>query len=210
MAYSQFRNLHEVANRFELELQTQERLFADGPEVAPSHRLTEDLEDKAPLALQIDTEKARSEMMITPVLVELVRLHRPRISLFSGTEFNVDPERDLNGFCDFLISGSSNQRILTRPLVVIVEAKAGMISSGLPQCLAEMVAAQIFNAAGNGFDQPVYGGVTTGTNWQFIKLHRQIAWIDRDEYYLDNLPKLLGILSSMVMAVESSHTRLKS
>ncbi len=198
MAYSQFRNLNDVASRFDLELQTQDRLFADVPEVTPSNRLTEDLEDKVPLALQIDAEKARSEMMITPVLVELVRQHRPRISLFSGTEFNVDPEKDLNGFCDFLISRSPNQRVLTRSLIAIVEAKAGVMSSGLPQCLAEMVAAQIFNAADNGLDHPIYGGVTTGTNWQFIKLYRQIAWIDRDEYYLDNLPKLLGILSSMV------------
>lgn len=199
MAYSQFRNLNEVASRFDLELQTQERLFVEVADVAPSHRLTEDLEDKVPLALQIDTEKARSEMIITPVLVELVRLHRPRISLFSGTEFNVDPEQDLNGFCDFLISLSSNQRVLTRPLVAIVEAKAGVMSSGLPQCLAEMVAAKLFNSTvGNGFDRPVYGSVTTGSNWQFVKLYRQTAWIDRDEYYLDNLPKLLGILSSMV------------
>ncbi len=74
MAYSQFRNLGEVANRFDLELQTQERLFDDVSEVVPSNRLNEDLEDKAPLALQIDTEKARSEMIITPVLVELREL----------------------------------------------------------------------------------------------------------------------------------------
>ena len=74
MAYSQFRNLGEVANRFDLELQTQERLFDDVSEVVPSNRLNEDLEDKAPLAPQIDTEKARSEMIITPVLVELREL----------------------------------------------------------------------------------------------------------------------------------------
>ncbi len=204
MAYSNFRNLADVQGRFALELHTQERLFAQVPEVEPSEKLTLDLEDKVSLALQIDTEKARSEMLIIPILVEIVRRHRPEISLFSGIEFNVVPEKDLNGFCDFLISRSSNQRMVTYPIIVIVEAKAGIISSGLPQCLAEMVAAQTFNAkaADGGFEQPVYGAVTTGSTWQFLKLRQHIAWLDSDEYYLKELPKLLGILTSMVMGSE--------
>ncbi|WP_089938853.1 hypothetical protein [Candidatus Entotheonella palauensis] len=204
MAYSNFRSLADVQGRFALELHTQDRLFAHVPEVEPSEKLTLDLEDKVPLALQIDTEKARSEMMVIPVLVEIVRRHRPEISLFSGIEFNVAPEKDLNGFCDFLLSRSSNQRMVTYPIVAIVEAKAGIISSGLPQCLAEMVAAQMFNAnmAEHGFDQPVYGAVTTGSTWQFLKLRQQAAWLDSDEYYLKELPKLLGILTSMVTSTD--------
>ncbi len=206
MAYSNFKSLADVEARFGLELQTQERLFTDVREMEPSEKLTSDLEDKVPLALQIDTEKARSEMIIAPVLVEIVRRHRPHVSLFSGIEFTVDPERDLNGFCDFLLSRSPNQRVLTRPLVAIVEAKVGIMSSGLPQCVAEMIAAQEFNAAGDNADQTVYGAVTTGSAWQFLKLHGKTAWIDNDEYYLKELAKLLGILSSMVMSNGESAT----
>ncbi|WP_338043173.1 hypothetical protein [Okeania hirsuta] len=84
-------------------------------------------------------------MIISPIIVELRKYFNRQISLFSGTEFNVDKSKGLTGRCDFIISYSPKQLEVTAPVVKIVEAKNDNIKSGLAQCIAEMVAAQLFN-----------------------------------------------------------------
>lgn len=113
-------------------------------------------------------------------------------------EFNVNIELGLIGFCDFIISRSNLQTIIQAPVVTLVEAKNNNIKSGFGQCLAEMVAAQIFNQnRGNQIPQ-IYGAITTGTAWQFLELEGQNVVLDLEEYSLKNLPKLLGVLINFV------------
>jgi hypothetical protein len=197
MSYGDFSLRHLLA-RFALSINEQARLFATIPAVAASDYLSATLMENIPLALAIHTEKARSEMIIAPILIELRKLTGHRISLFSGTEFNVDPEHGLTGVCDYLISGSAEQLFIKRPMLMIVEAKNENIKAGLAQCIAEMVAAQLFNEREG---QPVgrlYGAVTTGTNWKFLILDGNQVSVDLDEYYIDNVGKIMGILLSMV------------
>ena len=68
---------------------------------------------------------------------------------------------------------------------------------GLGQCLATMVAADMFNRREHTHISTVYGTVTTGTNWKFQKLQQGTAYIDVDEYYLKDITLLIGILVSM-------------
>jgi hypothetical protein len=104
----------------------------------------------------------------------------------------------LSGFCDFIISRSTLQLLVKAPVVALVEAKNDNIKSGLAQCMAEMVAAQIFNQR-EGNDIPkIYGVVTNGTAWQFLELESQNVTVDLEEYSIKNLPKILGILTSFV------------
>ena len=110
----------------------------------------------------------------------------------------MDRENNLNGFCDFIVSASSEQLMLNAPIVTIVEAKNENIIGGLGQCIAEMVAADIFNKDENNGIEKVYGVVTTGTAWKFLKLEEKKASIDLDEYYIDVPGKIIGILSKMV------------
>ena len=197
MPYSKF-TLEEVLTKFNLTLVENLGKFNNLPEVAPSKLLAETLEDNVPLAVAIATEKARSELIVSPILVAVRKHLNKQISLFSGIEFNVNIELELSGFCDFIISRSSLQSIIQAPVVVLVEAKNDNIKSGFGQCLAEMVAAQIFNQnRGNQISQ-IYGAITTGTAWQFLELEGQNAVLDLEEYSLKNLPKLLGILISFV------------
>ena len=70
------------------------------------------LKRKVPLAISIGTEKARSELIVADVLVELREQFNHGISLFSGIDFNVDVESGLTGVCDFLISLSPGQLFL--------------------------------------------------------------------------------------------------
>jgi hypothetical protein len=80
------------------------------------------------------------------------------------------------------------------PVVTIVEAKNESIKAELGQCLAEMVAAQIFNQRSGIIREAIYGAVTSGTNWRFLKLVGSRVWIDDREYFLNEVDKILGIL----------------
>ena len=197
MPYSKF-TLEEVLTNFNLTLVENLGKFNNLPDVAPSKLLEETLEDNIPLAVAIGTEKARSELIVSPILVAVRKHLNKQISLFSGIEFNVNIELGLSGFCDFIISRSSLQTIIKAPVVTLVEAKNDNIKSGFGQCLAEMVAAQIFNQnRGNQIPQ-IYGAITTGTAWQFLELEGENVVLDLEEYSLKNLPKLLGVLISFV------------
>ncbi|MBD2570275.1 hypothetical protein [Anabaena lutea] len=197
MAYSDFK-LQEIVKKFSLTINEKTDLFADAPEIECSEVLAAVLKTTVPLALAINTEKARSEMIIAPVLIEIKNKFSEKISLFSGVDFNVEPEQGLNGICDFLISKSSEQLFITTPVITIVEAKNENIKLGLGQCVAEMIAAQLFNQKeGNSIDS-IYGIVTTGNMWKFLKLQEQSIYIDFSEYYIKDINKILGILCKFI------------
>lgn len=197
MSYSSF-NLETVKSRFKLELARDKELFTEAEEIEPSHLLKEILKENVPLALAIHTEKARSELIVAPILVEIRRRLDHRVSLFSGTEFNVDRERDLNGVCDFILSLSPEQLTITAPVISVVEAKNDNVKSGIPQCIAEMVAAQLFNEKQDNQVETVYGIVTTGSNWLFMRLTGSTVEIGLNEYYLNQVAKIIGIIMSIM------------
>lgn len=197
MAYSEF-TLESVLPTFQLQKIDTVGLFSQVEVVPPSDHLTTALARKAALATAIGTEKARSEMIVADVLVELLEHFDRSISLFSGIDFNVDVEKDLTGVCDFLVSLSPNQFYLEAPIIVLVEAKNVDVKLGLGQCVAEMVASQRFNTE-KGNDIPrIYGASTTGIEWQFLKLEGKYLHIDMATYTLERCDRILGILSSMV------------
>jgi len=197
MPYSNF-SLKDVKKQLGVSLIENNNLFPDVQEIEISQLLQDVLAENIPLARAINTEKARSELIIANILVEVRKIFKHKISLFSGIEFNVDKENNLNGFCDFLISYSPEQLMLNAPIIAIVEAKNENIIGGLGQCIAEMVAADIFNQNENNKIEKVYGVVTTGTAWKFLKLSGNKAFIDLDEYYIDMPGKVISVLSKMV------------
>ena len=113
MAYSDF-TLAQVTQQFGLTINDQTNLFATTPDAEASELLSDTLSYSLPLALAINSEKARSEFIIAPVLVEIRRKLDNQISLFSGLDFNVDPQQGLNGTFDFLFSRSPVQSLNCR------------------------------------------------------------------------------------------------
>ena len=197
MAYSDF-TLESVVQTFQLEIIETVDLFSEIEPVTPSEYLTTALEKKAPLATAIGTEKARSEMIVVEVLVELLEHLDRRISLFSGIDFNVDAQEGLTGACDFLVSLSPVQSYLKTPLIVLIQAKNHDLILGLGQCVAEMIAVQRFNAERENDISTVYGVSTTGVQWKFLKLQGKCLYIDMSLYSIAQCDRILGILSSMV------------
>lgn len=197
MAYSSF-TLETVRKAFDIEEVDIVGLFSDSEPMAPSELLTAVLARNVPLATAIGTEKAKSEMIVADVLVELREQLNLSISLFSGIDFNVDNESGLIGVCDFLISLSPVQFVLEAPVIVLVEAKKDDLEVGLGQCVAEMIAAQYFNAE-RGNDVPrIYGAITSGREWRFLKLEAKKLYIDMAIYPIAQCDKILGVLASMV------------
>lgn len=90
------------------------------------------------------------------------------------------------------------RKTLTSPVATLVEAKDDNIKSGIFQCIAEMVAAQIFNQQKNNPIPSIYGIVTTGSNWKFMKLPEKLVAIEPGEHFINNLESLLGILSYII------------
>ena len=197
MSYSDF-SLSSVKKAFQLNLIEKADLFADCAELQPSLLLRETLKENLSLALASNTEKSRSEMLIAPILIDLRRQYSNHIGIFSGINFTVDPVQGLNGNCDFLISYSDDLLLITAPIITLVEAKKEDLNGGLGQCIAEMIAAQYFNRQEETEIKEIYGVVTSGTIWKFLKLSDRNVWIDLTEYYLDNLPKILGILAQSI------------
>jgi len=204
MAYSDF-SLSSVKKAFQLQLIEQANLFEQTPDLNPSPFLTATLKDNLAIALASNTEKSRSEMIIAPILIDLRKQFANHISVFSGINFTVDPSQGLSGSCDFLISYSEELLLLTAPIIILVEAKKEDLNSGLGQCIAEMIAAQRFNKQEGNKINEIYGVVTSGTIWKFLKLAGNQVFLDLTEYYLANLSKILGILSIGIRTMESAH-----
>jgi hypothetical protein len=196
MPYSSF-SLAQVKQQFELQV-LMDIFFTDLPPLTPGDWLINLLKKSAPLAATLGTEKVRSELIIAPLLFELRELLDCQVSLFSGNDFSVDIESGLNGVCDFLLTRSISEFVIEAPAIIIIEAKKGELNAGWGQCAAEMIAAQKFNSA-NGQEVPtIYGCVTTGTRWQFLKLTDKNLTIDVTEYSLNPLDRILGIFKWMI------------
>jgi hypothetical protein len=195
MAYSDFKTLTKVRQAFGLTIEESVDLFTDIPEVLPSSSLQSTLDENVFLATAINTEKARSELIITPVLLEVRRIFDFQIGFFSGSEFNVDVQAGLSGYCDYILTASKEVYEIRNPVLTLAEAKNESIKSGLGQCIAEMVAAQLFNQQNGEAITSIYGAVTMGTDWKFLKLIDQTVWIDKRDYFINEVSQILGILA---------------
>ncbi len=173
-------------------------LFAGVPDLPASSALQTFLGTNLTLANLINTEKARSELLVAPMLSELWTRANGRINLFSGIEFAADPAAQLTGFIDFLIGLGPQLPRVSAPVVVVFEAKRDNIAEGYGQCIAGMIGAQRFNLRVGNTVETIYGGVTTGINWKFLRLEATRLTFDLSEYTIHQPDRLLGLLAHMV------------
>jgi hypothetical protein len=144
------------------------------------------------------SEKSRSEAIVYPILFEIKQNNQTRLSVYSGAVLNADDNKGLNGECDFILSAGEQDFYVDTPLFCMIEAEDNDIEKNIPQCIAQMEGARIYNEK-EGKNLPViYGCVTTGTEWQFLKLENKTCWIDKKRFYINDLPLLLGMLQTIV------------
>lgn len=173
-------------------------LFESVPDRAISSALQSFLDTNLPLANLINTEKARSELLVAPMLSELWKQAYGRINLFSGVEFNADAESQLTGYVDFLIGLGPQLPRVSAPVVVVFEAKRDNIADGYGQCIAAMVGADRFNRRSGVPRDAIHGVITTGVNWKFLRLNGSQLTFDLTEYSIQQPEKLMGLLAFAV------------
>ncbi len=196
MSFKDF-SLADVPKKLGLTMR-ERSLFGAVPERRVSSWLEETLKETTNLALSLGNEKARSELLIAPILLEVRKALEHRVSLFSGIDMFIDEARGLTGTCDFILSRSPEQIFMRAPVVAVVEAKQENIKGGIGQCAAEMVASRIFNEREGQPVSTLYGAVTTGDEWRFLSLNAETLTIDADTYFIGGVAKIVGILCAMV------------
>jgi len=153
--------------------------------------------------LSLATEQARRERLIAPTLDAARVVSGDKLAVFSAPTFNVDASRGLNGECDYLVAVAPSVPPVRSPLVAVVEAKKADIDLGLGQCVAEMVAASEFNRDAGESDAPVYGCVTNGEVWQWMKLDGNRALIDSSRRPLSEVGHILAAFLAVLAEYEA-------
>ncbi|MCI5150084.1 MAG: hypothetical protein D3916_11965 [Candidatus Electrothrix sp. MAN1_4] len=202
MAYSDYTSLLKLQQKLAI---THHKgvLFPEITSIQPSQKLQEDLEEAQNYSLL--TEKAKSEFLITPVLKEIRRSYPTQVGVFSGVSLDIE-SAGLSGFCDFILSCEPNTIELTAPIFCLVEAKNRTLEEGFAQCAAEMYAAILFNEENQTQPDFMYGCVTNGYDWNFMRLKDKCVHIDSARFFLNEIVKILGIFSMIVNSDDSGAT----
>jgi hypothetical protein len=193
MSFSDF-DLRRAVETFGLQEDRDTDLFAAVEPLVPSAFVRVWLDEFAPVALGVNSEKARSAFIIAPVLAEARRRAVGPANVLPGVTLDVDRARGLSGVCDFVIARSAEYYYLRGPLIAVVEAKREDLVGGLGQCAAAIVAIREFNEEEGIHVPAVYGCVTSGSVWRFLRLADSYLSIDRQEYYLRDVGKIIGII----------------
>jgi hypothetical protein len=196
MAYKNF-TLQKTVYEFQLTLLT-EPLFEHIQPISMSERYMSTLAKGLKIALPTGSEKVRNELLVMPILLELQDLNHEAISIHSGIALNVDRKRGLVGECDFLLSLSPIQAFVDTPIVALVEAKKQDVEAGLGQCAAQMVGARLLNQQRGKAITTIFGCVTTGDIWRFLKLVEERLVLDTEEYFILNVEEILGVFQTII------------
>jgi hypothetical protein len=194
MAYSKF-TLVSVKKQFGLIDKTID-LFKDTKPVEPSSWLLESLQRAKSLAYF--SEKSRSEAIVMPILIELKTISKRPFAIYSGAVLDVDKKQGLNGEVDFILGYSTQNYEVEAPIFCMVEAKDNDIEIGIGQCVAQMIATRILNEKEGYSNEKIYGCVTTGEDWQFLKLDENTILFEQNRYYLRNLEEILGVFCQII------------
>jgi hypothetical protein len=144
------------------------------------------------------SEKAVCEMVIAPVFIEIKKRNVNKIDVYSGEHLNVDSVIGLNGEIDFIITKYSGIKEITMPIFCTSEAKIGKVESHFSQIIAQMIGAYQFNQKQKSEITTVYGCITDGFKWRFLKLADKIIYIDTEIISFKELSLILGRLQWIV------------
>ncbi|MEZ4605958.1 MAG: hypothetical protein R2865_03910 [Deinococcales bacterium] len=168
MAYRDF-SLAQVIKSFDLK-EGFANLFPAVKALSLSAWLKTTLDISLKLAFSSSSEKARSEFIISPILLELSQKTQIAWQFFQVRGSMLMKARDLRVSVIFSAKGPLSLS-LQQPFIAVIEAKRNDIREGLGQCVAQMLGMSEFNQR-EGFEglHYLYGCVTTGEDWQFLRL----------------------------------------
>ena len=196
MAYSKF-TLDKVMQQFDVSVTDDTELFSKVENIPPSIFLQALLEK--PTSFNIESEKARSEKIIAPIIDDIFTTVPNKFAIFSGENFDVDKHQSLNGLADYIICVSKSKAIIQSPVAAIAESKRNDPKDGMGQCIAELIASAIFNEQRKSQVPKLFGIMTNGNQWLmgiYIIAEKHFIY-DPTLYSIRELPRIIGILSFM-------------
>ena len=128
------------------------------------NRLKEAFYRKLP-HIALTSETARREVLVAPVLLELLDYLVLKIDI----EYPVYVNERLKGNLDYLVRATD--------ALIVVEAKKADMEKGFTQLAVELIAMDQYNATAS---DRLYGAVTIGDLWRFGVLLRQEKFIYKD------------------------------
>ncbi len=194
MPYSKF-TLDLIEKRFGIQNQVK-ILFENIQKVVPSEWLKNSLEIAQ--ELPVKSEKAKSETIVFPILVEIRNTNNKFFTIHSGDNLSADTQQELEGECDFILAKDTGTFNINFPIFQLLEAKKNDTDVGVPQCAAQMIGARVFNENKGIILDKIYGCVTTGKEWLFMKLEEKTIFIDKKTYSLENIEELLGVFQEII------------
>ena len=201
MAFSDFKTIPEVLEKFRIKYTVKDFLQIEEIPGTPSEQFLQDFEFCLQNIDVFASEAARCEAIIFPILKEVYKAYAEDYALWIKKAIFYD--EILSGTPDYLISTRSELGIpvVGTPLIILVEAKKNDFDQGWGQCIAEIIAAQKINADA---DFPVYGIVSDGTLWQFGRLVGDAFTRNGTSVTMDNLPVLFGAIHAIFKASTES------
>jgi hypothetical protein len=201
MVYSKF-TITDLRRKFGLK-DSKQSLFGSITPIKPSKWLEHTLSIQK--KLPIHSEKAKSEFIIAPILTDVWEQSGEQFIIHSGVNLDADIEQGLNGECDFILAADTEKSyFLKSPIFTIVEAKRDDFLGGLQQCAAQMLGAEFFNTLDGNSLKFIYGCVTDGTEWLFLKLENKSLLIDDKTYFTKDLDTLLGVFSFIINEISEA------
>lgn len=194
MQYKSF-TIHELEEKCNIVFK-KEKLFKNIEPIEISQRLKEALSDSE--LFHLTSEKIKSEAIVFPIMAELKRKNRDKITIFSGERLDADDSIGLVGECDFIISNKPNLLEVESPILSVIEAKRDNLNLGIAQCAAQMVGSKIFNEKKKYPTDILYGCVTNADDWQFLQLKNNVITLDTNKYYFNQIEKIIGIFQHII------------
>ncbi len=115
--------------------------------------------------ISLNSETAKREMLVAPVLLELLDF----IEIDIDIEYPLNVNNYLKGNIDYFIRSSGS--------LVVIEAKKADMERGFSQLAVEMIAVDKYIEE---TDAPIYGAITVGDLWRFGVLDRKEKLILKD------------------------------
>jgi hypothetical protein len=163
--------------------------------IEPSEKLKTDMVEAR--YINLSTEKAVSERLISPVLVE-VRKRNNNFQIFSGEIITGDKKLGLNGEIDFVFAKTPITTKPETPIFCVTESKLGKVQEAFSQATAQMLGVQLFNKKYGSDIEIIHSIVTDGKTWRILKLENKQVLVDQNEFSTENLSLLLGVLQEIV------------
>ena len=192
--YSSF-SFASVKKQFDLK-STKGIIFDNLEPIEPSTWLIDTLKMASQMA--IVSEKSRSKWIVGPIMMAIKNANKDKMNILSGENMSVSKDISLTGECDFIFVKDPHTFIVESLIFCLVEAEKHDLIGGLGQCAAQMVGARMLNEQ-DGVNYPViYGCVTTGSDWQFLKLENNLITLENNLKYINELPYLLGTFQRII------------